>query len=725
MKNILKYISVLSAAFMTVACTADFDKVVYDPANATPAELTELESSYVLIAEDEKEVAIAFEWSEPDFGYSAAATNNLEFDVEGKEFASAVTLTSINLGGKYEITTKDLNSQIMGLLANYDMEVAEASFEFRVVSTIAESVAPLYSNVVKSTITPYEGERVYPLIYLVGDYNGWSHAVNQYLYSVDDNGIYSGFVAFGGKSANGWKITGIAGWDDNCNWGPEADDTYTEAEQTPITLISSGGSKNLTIYKKDYYDFTFNTETLELTVNASYDTWGVVGQYNDWGGSADTPFTLATEVNAAGGTDYYLTATVDLVANEGWKIRPDNAWGSDRGPGSFTGGEPAGADGNFFVEESGKYAIRWYFNKVDQRLETVKLKSSTPAVINALDASYTLTEETAEETAFTMSWSAADLATSETITNKIEMDVKGKEFAKAYVLGTTEENEFSWTQQELNEAIKNLLAMYEMEVVENEFEFRVYSSSTDAASVPTYSEVVSTKIAPYVKALAGDDAANDEGYTGPDNSAYKSVVLVGDYNGWGFGQYQSLYSAADDGIYTGMAYFDGKAANGWKIAPEPSWDKSWGLASDEEAAESETVALGETQTNITIYAKNSYYFTFNSETLELTMSTPCASWGVVGANNNWGNDGIADTALALACRDGQYYLHATLEFKAGDEWKIRSDNDWSNEVNCNGAAVEDTFKTESGNFKIAEDGLYTIRWYFNAVQPAVRVIKHE
>ncbi|MFI3285931.1 MAG: SusE domain-containing protein [Rikenellaceae bacterium] len=724
MKKILKNISVIgAAAMMVVGCTSDLEQLTYNPADATAAVLETLDASYILNVEDAANVAITFKWEEPDFGYSAAVTNNLEFDVEGKEFAGATTLTSINNGGEYAISTKDLNSSIMTLLESYGMEIAAADFEFRVVSSISDSAAPLYSNVVSSTITPYEGEMVYPLVYIVGDYNGWVFDANQKLYSANNDGIYSGFLAFGGKSANGWKITGEAGWVESCNWGPETGDTYTTPEQSPITLIASGGSANITIYQKDYYDFTFNTETLELTVNASYDTWGVVGQFSDWGGTLDTPFTLSSEVNAAGDTDFFLTATVNLNANEGWKIRPDNAWGNDRGPGSFAGGEPAGADGNFYVEESGLYAIRWFFNKVEQRLEAVKLKSSEPAVLNSLDAAYTLTEENAAETALTLSWSAADLATSEPVTNQVEMDIVGQDFATAKVLGSTEANEFSITQEELNVALVNLLTAYQIEVAEAEVEFRVYSTTTDAASVPTYSNVVSTKITPYVKVLAGDDAANDEGYTGPDNSAYKYIVARGDYNGWEFDKSQKLYSVNDDDFYAGIIFFDGKGANGWKLCADADWNQNWGLPAggvDAEAPAWTGTAGGD---NISAYSMNSYHFTFNSATTEFVMSAPHTSWGIVGDYNEWG--GSVDTAMALGCKDNNYYLHATIEFAAGSEWKIRPDNTWGEDLGCSAVTVDDAFKTaDGGNFTIPEDGVYTIRWYFNSVDQVVRVIKH-
>ncbi len=378
--------------------------------------------------------------------------------------------------------------------------------------------------------------------------------------------------------------------------------------------------------------------------------------------------------------------------------------------------------GNFTIPEAGTYAINWYFNSVEPVVEVVKLNSSSPATLNTLDSSYVLTEEGAAESTLAMSWSAADLSTTMSVTNQIEMDVVGKDFATAYVIGSVEGTSFSTTQEELNVAITNLLNGYSMDIVETEIEFRVYSYSSDPASVPAYSNSVSTKITPYVKELAGDDAANDEGYTGPDNSAYSLIALRGDYNGWDFDQSQKLYAADGETLYSGMIYFNGAAANGWKLCADADWVQNWGLSGGEES-EAATWTGSANGDNISIYSMNSYYFTFDSSTAEFTMSAPHTSWGIVGAYNDWG--GYTDTAMELAYRDGHYYLHATVEFDAGSEWKIRPDNTWGEDLGCYAVSVDDAYMTEGGNFTIPEAGVYTIRWYFNSVEQAVRVIKHD
>ena len=41
---------------------------------------------------------------------------------------------------------------------------------------------------------------------------------------------YQGMVDFGEKAASGFKITGIAGWQDDCNWGTDSSAAAPEAE---------------------------------------------------------------------------------------------------------------------------------------------------------------------------------------------------------------------------------------------------------------------------------------------------------------------------------------------------------------------------------------------------------------------------------------------------------------------------------------------------------------
>ena len=358
------YIPALLMCLAMTACDSDLEKVHYDESLFQPAVLAPLASSYVLDAQESGQPAITFKWSIPKVNYPASVTTDLQMDLEANQFADAVTLASTKTDSTYTITVGDLNAAIVRLLANSGKEVAALPVSFRLVSTLSSDVASLVSNVVTTSITPYAGEREYPQLWVIGDYCGWNHASSQYLYSAKEDDNYAAMIYFDGKAQNGWKLTPEANW--NSDWGGEG---TLPAEASTLTLVPSG--ENLTNYSKNSYYVEFNTATATLKMSQGHNTWGVVGAFNGWGDTPDAVMTLASE-SESGKRQYYLTATIDLKADEGWKIRPDNEWMDDRGPSNLKYEGVSDSDGNFVVPEDGTYTIRWYFNKVEEWLVVTK-----------------------------------------------------------------------------------------------------------------------------------------------------------------------------------------------------------------------------------------------------------------------------------------------------------------------------------------------------------------
>ncbi|WP_294631012.1 SusE domain-containing protein [uncultured Bacteroides sp.] len=373
--KIAKYISAICLSLLTFsACDSDLDKVYYNESEAVPAVLSGLADTYVLDANKSQSTAIQFQWTNPQAGYAAQITNSLQMDFKGKNFGQAITLYSSTEEGPYDITTQDLNSKIMSLFQSYAKEVAVEpyDFEFRISSSISEAAASFHSNVVSAQITPFIGEPEYPKVYLPGGYCGWGDPDNSFkqcqsLFSANDNGLYEGWIVFGERDSKEWKIVPEASWDNS--WGY---DSTLEMNPGSITLVAGAG--NINCYDKFSYKFSFNKETLELSVKASADTWGIVGTHNDWGNAfADTPMSLAFESDASGKRVYYLTATLDMKADNAWKIRADNQWATSFGTNDVEGEfEEAGSDNNFKVSEEGTYTIKLYFNRVKERLIVTK-----------------------------------------------------------------------------------------------------------------------------------------------------------------------------------------------------------------------------------------------------------------------------------------------------------------------------------------------------------------
>ena len=346
------------------ACDSDLEKVHYNATDAQAAVLQPIENSYVLNAQESDWVAIMFNWSLPEVNYPAAITTDLQMDIQGNHFAQAITLASTKTDSTYSINTADLNAALIKLQTMSGLDFGPLPVEFRLLSSLSAAAAPLYSNVVSSLITPFAGEREYPQIWIIGDYCGWNHENSQYLYSANEDENYSGMICFAGKAPNGWKLTPAANWESD--WGADG----SPAEEAPsIVLIEQGN--NLTNYAKNTYQVSFNTSTRILNMSQGHDSWGIVGAYNNWGATPDTEMTLASDVEY-GKRQYYLTVTLNLKANEGWKIRPDNTWTNDLGPNQLKYEGVEAADGNFIVTEDGNYTIKWYFNKVTEKLVVIQ-----------------------------------------------------------------------------------------------------------------------------------------------------------------------------------------------------------------------------------------------------------------------------------------------------------------------------------------------------------------
>ena len=99
-------------------------------------------------------------------GYNASITNNLEMDIKGENnFGDKKVILSSLVGNNSTVsfTNKELNDYVLSLFKNYADEagiytIETVHLEFRVTSVISEAKTPLVSNIVSSTVTPYDNE---------------------------------------------------------------------------------------------------------------------------------------------------------------------------------------------------------------------------------------------------------------------------------------------------------------------------------------------------------------------------------------------------------------------------------------------------------------------------------------------------------------------------------------------------------------------------------------
>lgn len=336
MKKIYSIFLVFLLGFVAFSCS-DGDDLVYNDSNAVPSKLNGINSAYILNANSSD--FATFTYSAADFGMSVSVIYSLETSLTS-DFKSAKELASDSKAGALAVPADKMNA----ILLSWDINPGTpTSVYFRVKAYVQNlsskpTAMVTYSNVITSTISAYSGEKEYPKVWVIGDYCGWSHANSQFLFCFEENDVkYQGVVDFADKAANGFKLTGIAGWDDTKNWGLDKDAAAPAAEASTLQLISSGGSANIACYSHRFYRFSFDKPTLVLTTDLSFDVLSIVGdagsQVAGWG-KAEVDMEFDKTKQRFWADVEFTNGVIKFRVNHDWAI----SFGS-KTPGKLDGGD--------------------------------------------------------------------------------------------------------------------------------------------------------------------------------------------------------------------------------------------------------------------------------------------------------------------------------------------------------------------------------------------------
>ena len=285
---------------------------ICDPSEVIPPVLADVEN-ITITAENQTETAV-FTWDAADFGAKAAVNYALEASYGEKEFYEIVSGLS---GTKAEISYEILNQNLYnGLELPADTPV---EIKLYISARVGESQKH-YSEPKTITVQVTAAAKVYPKLFIVGSYNGWSHDRNQYVFDFDGNdAVYSGIIDFGADHAsNEFKITAGA-------WGKDehsmVDGQTPEGANTELVV---GGGANINVYQaKRYYQFSFLREGPALKLNFALNSLGISGDFNGWSWT-EMAFDFATQ-------RFY--ADIEIPAESGLKFREcaenwDQNWGT-------------------------------------------------------------------------------------------------------------------------------------------------------------------------------------------------------------------------------------------------------------------------------------------------------------------------------------------------------------------------------------------------------------
>ena len=334
-KYINKILFLLTFSALIVGCEKD-DIVVINEDFSTAVSLSS--DNIVLEEANEGTEALKVTWTQPDFGYNAAAEYNVLFDMSGGDFSNPETVSAGSALEK-SFNTEDLNKVLLNLGAEPgDVTQLEVkidiimSKQYRRASDVSSLTATAYSGVLDLT-TPWG---------VVGSAtpNGWGDGPDTPFYKSTEAGIYVAYITM---TEGEWKIRKDNDW--AVNYG----------SSDGVNLVD-GGDNIATV--AGTFKITFDENNLTYAIETY--SWGLVGDAtpNGWDGP-DFPL----DYDSCSDT---WRAVVKLNDGE-WKIRQNNDWavnlGSDAADGNLQDG-----GGNIHVT-LGYYQIIVDFNASTYSIE--------------------------------------------------------------------------------------------------------------------------------------------------------------------------------------------------------------------------------------------------------------------------------------------------------------------------------------------------------------------
>ena len=123
----------------------------------------------------------------------------------------------------------------------------------------------------------------------------------------ENSGVWTGYANL--TAADEWKFRKDAGWDENFGG------TFTKLGE-PFEAVAGGD--NIKVGADGFFKIELNTNDNTITVSDG-DVWGLIGDFNEWGGDIDMTLTDGKWVSPA------------VSLKGGWKIRHNHAWEQDFG----------------------------------------------------------------------------------------------------------------------------------------------------------------------------------------------------------------------------------------------------------------------------------------------------------------------------------------------------------------------------------------------------------
>lgn len=692
--KITKYLTMLAAVVgMTAACQKE-EFVTFNPDNVVAPVLHAVQD--IVVTVDNKSESVTFTWDAADFGVKTQVYYSLDMAKGDK----SVNLFSGVSGTKMSVSMENINNKAYNDLAIPADEAGEVTLTLGAKLHVG---ATYYSTPVTVKVTPTAAEKVYPNVWVIGNYCGWAHDTALYLWNfAEDEDVFMGIVDFGAgdEKTGGFKITPAGNWDAEFGGTGTAD-----VDPASIPVVTSGGSDIKNFVSKRFYHFSLSTKALTLTKNFAFDQVGIIGLNGDW----DNDIVMEYSKNKQ---RFY--ADIDVPAATEMKFRMDADWGVN-----FGGDIKALSNGGANIPvEPGQYRVYFDMNN----LGAITCTFDTKMYGQPEEPESTEPEPEPEPTA--QGWAligdfnswGADLAMTQ---SGVIWSVTNVELVAGQGFKLRKDADWAVNRGATGDVEPFTVPIGEgFDVINNGKNLTVPSDG----AYDVYYDEGNEKV--YVVTAGSEKPQFDPTW-----------FLVGGFNGWTVGD--MAYKLTKDGEYYVFKGFTLDADNEVKFNAG-SWDVNRGGSFSPDAAldvvhngDNMKVAAGTYDVYLNLPADKAYFMTEGKtpadagEAVVTYIDASAVVVGFSGTGNGWGDpaDAFAATFASKNVTDeatyaGSYtYEVAAMSVAENDEFKVRINCEW---IGASAATIEGLTVTGTDNFIAGEAGTYkvTISFDWDGLKPA-------
>ena len=341
MKKLILKLTYVTALFAFIQSCDDVERVYYNDAAETVLSLSD--NNLTLSEDNGANEILTLTWSDPDYGFDAAALYSVQMDVQGGDFSNP-QIISVGSSLEKTFTVEELNAKLLSL----SMTPAEEGVAiFRIKATLSE-YQEIFSNTVNLNVTPYSSLLdLSTNLGVVGSATpgGWGNEniPDLKFYTTATTDVYVAYVTLRNGEI---KFRNNNDWSEN--WGDDGNDGTLDSYGANIPV--SAGT----------YKIEVNFSSMTYTMEAY--SWGLVGSAtpNQWNGPD-----LMLHYNSF--QDDWR-AVVTLGEGE-VKFRFNNDWGLNYGDDGADGSMEA--NGANISVSSGHYLVSMNLNTQTYSMEQV------------------------------------------------------------------------------------------------------------------------------------------------------------------------------------------------------------------------------------------------------------------------------------------------------------------------------------------------------------------